>query len=64
MAVESQYVTADVIEITEFPEMANRYHVFGVPKVVINEKIEFEGALPEPQFMAQVAAAVGDGKQP
>ena len=63
MAVENEHITAEVIEITEFPEMGNRYQVYGVPKVVINESIQFEGALPEPQFVAQVAAA-GVPKQP
>jgi Thioredoxin domain len=63
MAVENEHITAEVIEITEFPEIGNRYQVYGVPKVVINEDVQFEGALPEPQFVAQVAAA-GMSKQP
>jgi thiol-disulfide isomerase/thioredoxin len=34
-AVESGNVTADVIEISEFPDLAPQYHVQGVPKVVM-----------------------------
>ena len=38
----------------EFPHLANKYGVQGVPKTVINNEIEFVGALPEPAFVAQV----------
>lgn len=58
MAVESQYVTADVIEAMEFPDLSRRYAVRGVPKIVINETTEFVGALPEAQYLAQVKAAI------
>ena len=60
MAVESERVTADVIEAMEFPDLANRYRVRGVPKIVINETTEFVGALPEDQYLEQVKAALGD----
>ena len=58
MAVESEHVTADVIEAMEFPDLARRYGVRGVPKIVINETTEFVGALPEAQYLAHVRAAV------
>ena len=58
MAVESAHVTADVIESMEFPDLALRYGVRGVPKIVINESTEFVGALPEEDFMDHVRAAV------
>lgn len=64
MAVESKRVTSDVIEAMEFPDLANRYRVRGVPKIVINETTEFVGALPESQFLEYVKSAVaanGDG---
>lgn len=62
-AVESARVTADVIEVSEFPELAERYRVRGVPKVIINEKVQFEGAVPEAQFINQVLLAV-NGQTP
>ena len=63
MAVESEHVTGDVIEAQEFPDLAQRYAVRGVPKIVINETTEFVGALPENQYLAQLRAAVeGNGK--
>jgi predicted DsbA family dithiol-disulfide isomerase len=59
MAVASSRVRAECIEATEFPEMSQRYRVMAVPKIVINERVEFEGALPEPQFLAAVLQAAG-----
>ncbi len=58
LAIESAQVTADVIEVNEFPDLVRRYRVRGVPKVVINERVQFEGALPEAQFISQVLLAV------
>lgn len=57
LAVESGQVTADVVEISEFPDLAARYHVQGVPKVVINDTVEFVGAQPEPMFVEAVLQA-------
>lgn len=57
MAVESDKVTADVIEVQEFPTVAQKYQVFGVPKTIINERVTFEGALPEPRFLDKVLDA-------
>ncbi len=56
MAIESDKVTADVVEVSEFPHIAQRYRIFAVPKVVINETLEFEGARPEEAFVAMVAS--------
>jgi glutaredoxin-like protein len=50
-AVENAKVTADVIEISEFPDLAAQYHVRGVPKVVMNETVELVGAQPEAAFV-------------
>jgi predicted DsbA family dithiol-disulfide isomerase len=61
MAVESEKVTADVIEVSEFPLIARRYMVYAVPKVVINERVSFEGALPERLFLQKVLEAAAEG---
>lgn len=47
LALASDLITADMVEATEFPHLANKYHVYGVPRTVINEVIHIEGALPE-----------------
>ena len=60
IAVESELVTADMIESIEFPYLANRYAVRGVPKTVINEITSLEGAAPEQMVMEQLIKAVGE----
>ena len=62
MAIENEHVTADVVEASEFPEMSQRYSVMSVPKIVVNEKTEFVGALPEDRYVSEVMKALGNGK--
>jgi glutaredoxin-like protein len=50
LAVESDMIRADVIDAQEFPELAQKYSVIGVPKIIINEKVEFVGAFSEDLF--------------
>jgi len=54
MALESPLITSDMIEAAEFPHLNQKYNVFVVPKVVINETIEFVGAVPEEEFLKHV----------
>ena len=58
LAIASPLVTADMVEATEFPHLANKYHVHGVPRTVINETIHVEGAVPEAALIAQLLAGV------
>jgi len=58
MAVESDLVTGDMVEATEFPHLALKYNVMGVPKTIVNETVSFEGAVPEATFLANVQKAV------
>jgi len=53
-AIENDLIRADIIEAAEFPHLAQKYSIMGVPKVVINEQIEFVGVLPEENFLQQV----------
>ena len=57
MAVASERVRSTAIEATEFPELSRAYQVMAVPKVVINDRVQFEGALPEPEFLGAVLKA-------
>ena len=59
MAVASDRVRATAIEATEFPDLSRSYRVMAVPKIVINDSVEFEGALPEPDFLGAVLRAAG-----
>ncbi|MEM3379016.1 MAG: thioredoxin family protein [Candidatus Bathyarchaeia archaeon] len=54
LAIESDLIRADVIDGGEFPHLVQKYAVVGVPKVVINEKIEFVGAFSEDLFAEHV----------
>lgn len=58
-AIESDLVTADMVESIEFPHLANKYQVYGVPRTVINETVHQEGAVPEPMMLAKLLEAVG-----
>ena len=57
MAVASERVRSTAIEATEFPDLSRAYQVMAVPKVVINDRVEFEGALPEAEFLGAVLQA-------
>ena len=54
LAMESDWIRADMVEATEFPHLANKYEVFGVPRTVINETIHVEGAVPEPLLVNEL----------
>ena len=54
LAIESDMIIADVIETSEFPDLAMKHNVMGVPKIVINDKTEFVGAFNEDLFAENV----------
>jgi predicted DsbA family dithiol-disulfide isomerase len=58
MAIEFANVTADIIEANEFPDLSRAYGVTGVPKTIINDKVEFVGAVPEQHFLSAIKQAV------
>ena len=58
LAMESEWITADMVEATEFPHLANKYDVYGVPRTVINETIHVEGAVPEPMLVNELMKAL------
>lgn len=47
LAMASPLITADMVESMEFPQLANKYQVYGVPRTVINDVVHIEGAVPE-----------------
>lgn len=59
MAMESQWVTADMVEATEFPELAERFNVSGVPQTTINLGAgTVIGAYPEFQLLEEIKIAL------
>jgi len=59
LAIASDSITADMVMAPEFPHLANRYDVMAVPKIIINETISFEGAVPEEEFVNFLLQAAG-----
>lgn len=52
--MESDHITADGVEVTGFPDLAQRYRVSSVPKTVVGESREFVGAGPESMLLKHV----------
>ncbi|MBN2536144.1 MAG: thioredoxin family protein [Spirochaetales bacterium] len=59
LAGYSDKVRADMVEISEFPHLAVKYNVQGVPVTVINETISQVGAAPEPLLLNKIKEALG-----
>ena len=62
-ALESDLVRADGIEATEFPDLAERFRVFAVPRTVINEGAYIEGSLPEDNYLDAILKTLEPEKQ-
>jgi glutaredoxin-like protein len=58
LAMQSDLITADMVEAIEFPHLSNKYQVQGVPRTVINETVHMEGAAPEPMLLSRLQEAV------
>jgi len=56
MAFVNKNITAFAVEATEFPDLARRYRVSGVPKTVVNDEVEILGGLPQDAFVSQALA--------
>ena len=60
MAVVSDLVTSEVIEVQEFPDLGTSYNVRGVPLTVINEEVSFTGAANETMLLEYMKSAVSE----
>jgi glutaredoxin-like protein len=61
-AIESDAVTAEMIEAQEFTSVSQEFNVRGVPQVNVNgEAAQFTGAQPPQQFLEQVRSALDAG---
>lgn len=56
-ALEAPLITADVIEMQEFPALAQKYQVRAVPLTIINEYSRLEGVAGEAQLLEKVLDA-------
>ncbi|GBD90074.1 NADH dehydrogenase [bacterium BMS3Abin04] len=57
-AFVNKNIKADMVEATEFPHLANRYSVRGVPRSIINENDFIEGAVPDNMFLDKINEAL------
>jgi glutaredoxin-like protein len=58
MAIESPFVTAIAVEVSEYPDLIRQYRVNGVPKTVVNDRNELLGAQPEETFVVEALAGL------
>lgn len=54
MALANPAIVSTCIESDEMDVLAGRYEVLMVPKMVVNERFDFSGALKEVPFVTQV----------
>ncbi len=57
-AMASDFITGDMVEITEFPQLAVKYGVQGVPNTIINDVESVVGGLPEKDFAKAVLKSI------
>ena len=58
LAVESDWVSGDMVDVTEFPDLVERYDVRGSPMVLINGAYRFYGAIREAEFVDEVLKGI------
>ena len=58
-AMANEHITGDMVEVSEFPHLAVKYEVQGVPKTVINEDHDIVGAQPVTEFLGAVLRSIG-----
>lgn len=57
LAMENRHITSDVIEVQEFPALAQKYGVKSVPLTVINEYPQAVGVVSEAELLEKVLQA-------
>lgn len=61
-AIANSKISVAVIEADEFPDIAQRYNVRGVPRTVINGTDAIEGATPPEALIEKILTASGTQK--
>ena len=57
-AMENDLIQSDCIESIEFPDLAQKYSVYAVPRTIINESSFIEGSMPENFFLERVLESI------
>ena len=59
LAFLSERIRSDMVEAIEFPHLAQKFSVMGVPKSVLNDSDSIEGAVPEKLFVDKIVEIAG-----
>jgi len=60
LAMISNKVRAEVVEVQEFPELARKYEIRTVPLTIVNDKERLNGAVP-PMFLVEAVEKAVNG---
>jgi hypothetical protein len=55
----NEHITGSMVEVSEYPQLAVRYRVQGVPMTIINESHSLIGAVPELKLAQEILKAIG-----
>jgi predicted thioredoxin/glutaredoxin len=50
-------VSATAIEANEFPQLSQEMQVWAVPRIVVDGEPQWDGSVPEPEFLRRILAA-------
>ena len=64
LAMSCARITADVVEVQEFPDVAERYQVRGVPMTLVNDGAPLMGNVGGAKLLSAVLASGGAGPLP
>ena len=53
MAMANPHITTTAVEVSEFADLIQKYRVNGVPKTVVDDRVEILGGIPEDAFIAE-----------
>ena len=54
LALENKNITADVVEVEEFPTLGQQYGIRSVPVTVVNELTQIAGVVTEAEFVEKI----------
>jgi glutaredoxin-like protein len=57
-AMANENIKADMVEIAEFPHLAQKYNVQGVPRTIINDEFDLLGLQPEEAVLEKMLEAI------
>ena len=58
-AMVNDHIVSDMVELTEFPNLAVKYNVQTFPKIIINEDHSVPGLPPDMDFVREILRAIG-----